>query len=107
MGIERSTSNPNATAIQASQLESYIFTLEKMVVSLARFDDDGRAAAATDALKAAISALKDAPYDSESLAALKAEEAAANAPASPGVDNESGDPLPPFKPMPFPTSLGE
>lgn len=107
MGDERETKNPNAAAIQKSQVEAYAFSLNKMIVSLGRFDDDGRAQDTIPILKAALATLTGESYDSEKLAAEKLVELGEDASVSPGTDNETGDPLPPFQAPELPTAPGQ
>lgn len=92
--MERSTENEGANHIQESAREAYVTQIQRIAVSLGRYEADGRAVDAGRMLMAAIDVLNDGYYVSEAYAPEGVE-------GSPGVDDE-GNPLPPFAPMELP-----
>jgi hypothetical protein len=98
--------NASATQLRSNQIDAYTFTLNKMITSLVRYADDGRAQDVVNYLKLSISTLTGEPYESDAVRQAREAAAAAADPKSPGVDDEGKD-LAPFIPPQFPTEKGE
>ncbi len=99
--------NPSATQLRSNQIEAYKFALTKMITSLVRYVDDGRAQDTVAYLKLSIATLTGEPYESDAVRQARESAAAAADPKSPGVDPVTGNDLPPFTPPQFPSEKGK